>query len=672
MRPWPFLVVIPWTILIRLWHRNNSVGALSILHSLSTTMAVQRRLEKQRQEEWQQIRYAAGDDSDSNVDCRLGQLVKELGWTAADLDNMAATKDGGYKGAIHMAAWRGSIANIAYLLQAGCDINLVSQGPYSYGKTPLFFAMTRSRQDVVEYLLLQKAKVKIVNNKGQTVLSLASSHVPTETICRIQETEEAQQHQPWTNYRATHSDDCEYGDLDPRFLDRCVRATDVVHTLVINPTTKESRKGGFARLNPTATTWVDASKASEKVSSRGREERSMKKRDIQNATPLTLQEKQQREACWATIQHLLSGTDERDSLVGDIVFPLTTIVQMRDKQKMCWMREEAERLELTLLAADGVESEGEGSAWSVSDIKEWAARLKDHKTATGRHVSLVRRLLTTTIISQSVLQEPGAELIFQEKIAKRATRVPAELLLPAQMAVRGLSMSLLQTNAGANDNVSERRLCLPFQATWIDSALDIRRLYTALSKYVENEEHSVVSIDTEWHDDDNGFPCVATLQLAVPRDMGRSADAWVVDMAGFHETEYHVEVVKLIQWLFEDSDCVILGFAFGHDLPKMNAYLRTHNGEPISMKAVVDMQNVAAYHVAARTTQTRMAALPSLKRTCAQYLDNGNASFALDKAEQCSDWSQRPLRPSQLEYAGLDATVLLVLLSEMALYLVDE
>jgi hypothetical protein len=42
----------------------------------------------------------------------------------------------------------------------------------------------------------------------------------------------------WWNFRQSHSDGHEYGDLDPRFLERPLRATDVVTLLAINPTTK--------------------------------------------------------------------------------------------------------------------------------------------------------------------------------------------------------------------------------------------------------------------------------------------------------------------------------------------------------------------------------------------------------------------------------------------------
>ena len=62
----------------------------------------------------------------------------------------------------------------------------------NYGKSALFFSITRNRDEIVIEFLKRGAKVKIVNNKGQTPLSLAVSHLKEETIKLIEEAEEAQ------------------------------------------------------------------------------------------------------------------------------------------------------------------------------------------------------------------------------------------------------------------------------------------------------------------------------------------------------------------------------------------------------------------------------------------------------------------------------------------------
>ena len=47
------------------------------------------------------------------------------------------------KTALHLAAWKGSIAAVYALLERGADINKYSTSPGNYGKTAIFYAITR-------------------------------------------------------------------------------------------------------------------------------------------------------------------------------------------------------------------------------------------------------------------------------------------------------------------------------------------------------------------------------------------------------------------------------------------------------------------------------------------------------------------------------------------------
>ena len=71
---------------------------------------------------------------------------------------------------------------------------------------------------------------------------------------------------------------------------------------------------------------------------------------------------------------------------------------------------------------------------------------------------------------------------------------------------------------------------------------------------------------------------------------------------------------------------------------------------------VTDVQAVCA-----RAMGRRPHNVPSLRRCVRRWL-----GFHLDKTEQCSDWDCRPLTASQLEYAALDAEVLLQLMVAVA------
>ena len=83
--------------------------------------------------------------------------------------------------------------------------------------------------------------VKIINNKGQSLRSLALSHLTQETIAAI-EAKEKEETSDWVNYRDTHSDGLKYGDLDARF-----------YAAALEPgrgaTTHETRRRNFKRLN---------------------------------------------------------------------------------------------------------------------------------------------------------------------------------------------------------------------------------------------------------------------------------------------------------------------------------------------------------------------------------------------------------------------------------------
>ena len=58
---------------------------------------------------------------------------------------------------------------------------------------------------------------------------------------------------------------------------------------------------------------------------------------------------------------------------------------------------------------------------------------------------------------------------------------------------------------------------------------------------------------------------------------------------------------------------------------------------------------------------------PSLGTCCAALLGR-----RLDKRAQCSDWARRPLSPGQVEYAALDAVVLLRLQARLEEEVGDE
>jgi hypothetical protein len=197
------------------------------------------------------LRKASSSRDPSALTKLLSTQAQEMSTT----DIETPSSDG--KNALHMACWMGCMDNISLLLSLGCDVNAISIGKHNYGKSPIFYAITRGRDDVVRYLLNytdtngSRINVKIVNNKGQSVYSLAYSHDFSADILECIRNRELDDLYTWADYSATHSDGCIYGDLDLRFLSRSLTVEDLVKDgVVVNPTTKESRRGNFAKNNP--------------------------------------------------------------------------------------------------------------------------------------------------------------------------------------------------------------------------------------------------------------------------------------------------------------------------------------------------------------------------------------------------------------------------------------
>ena len=127
------------------------------------------------------------------------------------------------KTALLLSCWKGSLPIVQLLLQNGADVNLFSINENNYGKTPIFYAITQCRDDIVQHLLLHSnPNLLIVNNKGQSPLSLAITHLQDETIQLLEEVEKKQMrenHFQWVDYyHSEHRGKGIFGDLDSRFI----------------------------------------------------------------------------------------------------------------------------------------------------------------------------------------------------------------------------------------------------------------------------------------------------------------------------------------------------------------------------------------------------------------------------------------------------------------------
>ena len=293
------------------------------------------------------------------------------------------------RSALHLACWTGSIHNVKLLLdEMKCNINVIATRAHNYGKSPIFFAATRGREDIMNLLLDHGANILIVNNKGQSVYSIAMSHFDQSgpLLRRIKEVEVQQQDANlplcgWVDYAKTHPDGNIYGDLDLRFLNRELTDNDVVADGVVNPTTRETRRGIFAKNNPNEYT---------------RKTKQKKMRDVDanttnslepNKTIVTDDEHAKLDKHWNNVHIALINNNS-----WDIFSSLLAIVEIMESGQIRsnWVLAGAVHLELLCDTTMDTDQTNRRSADSIDMTLEDAIMLCG---SGDRHATLVKRLL---------------------------------------------------------------------------------------------------------------------------------------------------------------------------------------------------------------------------------------------------------------------------------------
>lgn len=658
------------------------------------------------EEQLAEIRRTAGSQSLRS----FKEAVERSKWNSQTLST-ARSNDG--KTALIMAAWKGCLDNVRYLVEEWhVDLNVYSKAPYAYGKTALFFALTQSRSDVVEYLLFLTPvmvlpknhsnsfpfppKVTIVNNKGQSILSLASSHdMPDKIMDRIRQLEILQEgaieivtndndndpQKGWWNFRASHSDGLEYGDLDPRFLSRPLReGIDVVTELAINPTTKTTRKNGFARRNPHV-----ASKERERKEQQQKQRQDAKHQQKAAEDCVRLDREAKWEQYWLELQqqqqhqeldHHGLDVDMCDKRATTTI--MVAILRLGAKLRRPWIDELTERIQRvcprddkyylnTLLDAAEDEmtkaSDGE-SAKCIGFLDKIRVRIGgDVRQSNDTRVDSND---TTTNVKDGILVQQTQK----KKKTGSKTKCPSldpKLWKAAFQNVQDLSRSILELNHSSILSLSQ-------PPTLVDSLEGLQKLELELEmglslSLASSREQHLIAIDTEWYHDarrdcTNGL---STLQIAFHGNDHDEIHTYVVDLMETQKS-YRNAARDLIYWILNTGNLLVLGFAIGHDLPLLKAFMGPDSGDGSPISTFLDLQPFLAGILASKSTakngacqssQVKGSSSPGLK-TCAAHF----STLLLSKDEQCSDWDQRPLRASQIDYAGLDAAVLLVLLAE--------
>jgi hypothetical protein len=506
--------------------------------------------------------------------------------------------------------------------------------------------------EYLAFLSPAEPKITIVNNKGQSIRSIASSHdVPQYIMDRIVELEKIQQRRHegdddsgWWNFRKTHTDGLEYGDLDPRFFnDRPIRPSDTVTEHAINPTTKGTRKGGFARRNPEI-----VKERTQRLQKKQQEPQKKELQDLdtdRNSSGLTTKEELEWKLLWNLLQ---------DNLVGDLSLAATTlsqILKIGSKYRRPWIPECADSLlEMTNHRIDKLDALFDTTKNKNPDI-------------TKRQIDLLGK------IRKRIRDGNGSNDNDDENIhnnsssttSKQKKPLPVDLTTwnTASSLVEGLSIKQFE-GRHSTANSKERILCLPNPPVLVDSVPLIEKLLESLmSRWPSQSDSSfLIAIDAEWYDVKEAESALSTVQLAFYDKFDKTHDhssdrlhTYVVDLT-IQNPAYVILARKLVQWILYSKDLLVLGFAILHDLHMLKRFLDDLDSEQTTNESTfLDIQQLLG--------RDKSATLPGLKACAARYSD-----IPLSKTEQCSSWGARPLRLAQIDYAGLDAAILLVILSE--------
>jgi hypothetical protein len=181
----------------------------------------------------------------------------------------------------------------------------------------------------------------------------------------------------------------------------------------------------------------------------------------------------------------------------------------------------------------------------------------------------------------------------------------------------------------------------------VDDASSLSQLGTGMDAAIMDS--GPIGIDAEWRPrhissrEDEAETPLALLQIATP------TRTFVIDMIAIsRDPALALLLQSTVRRVMRAPTVSKLGFAMQEDLRRVEAALP---GATEGAEALFDLQNGAT-----RALGFPKRTVVGLGAACESLL-----SIAVDKTEQTSDWSARPLTASQLAYAATDASVLIPL-----------
>ncbi|CAJ1968940.1 unnamed protein product [Cylindrotheca closterium] len=204
-----------------------------------------------------------------------------------------------------------------------------------------------------------------------------------------------------------------------------------------------------------------------------------------------------------------------------------------------------------------------------------------------------------------------------------------------------------------------------------DSTASVEGMHRDISKWLEDnpELNGFVGIDCEWKPTflaAQGEPqpvllmqvCVHPIRKIYLLDLQTLLRPFM--SKGSPKTDFEDAVSGVLETLFQEKRLIKTGFKVLNDFrrlsasyPHMTEFHEIHSVVELSRTAMRVLQLTKRANIAAKSTS-------SLAKMSEFFLKK-----SLDKTEQTSDWSSRPMTLSQIEYAALDAIITPYLLEHL-------
>ncbi|KAI9243987.1 hypothetical protein BY458DRAFT_529994 [Sporodiniella umbellata] len=167
----------------------------------------------------------------------------------------------------------------------------------------------------------------------------------------------------------------------------------------------------------------------------------------------------------------------------------------------------------------------------------------------------------------------------------------------------------------------------------------------------------IACIDTEWAPEFTSFGSPTTTALIqIATDMGHVFLLDIQKLGSSHDIEITKTVESMLRSMFESEDILKIVYGFSEDFKTLHQTLQY--SKKWKIKSILDFNTLTS-----PPTETSVNGEPirgGLSAVVKTYLH-----CTLNKKQQLSNWSQRPLSEDQLNYAACDAVCMLEIYEEL-------